>query len=50
MHVKKCTVCNLKIDENNSKKDRNICKNCYKINRKKIKNREKKSKQKLMTL
>ena len=35
MGVKKCTVCNIKIDEDNCKKDRNICKNCYNINRKK---------------
>ena len=34
MDVKKCTVCNMKIDEDNCKKDRNICKNCYNINRK----------------
>ena len=44
MDVKKCTVCNIKIDEDNCKKDRNICKNCYNINRKKHKNNEKKSK------
>ena len=35
MDVKKCTVCNTKIDEDNYKKDRNICKSCYNINRKK---------------
>ena len=35
MGVKKCTLCNIKIDEDNSKKDRNICKKCYTINRKK---------------
>ena len=35
MDVKKCTVCNIKIDEDNYKNDRNICKNCYNINRKK---------------
>ena len=35
MDVKKCTVCNIKIDEDNYKKDRSICKNCYNINRKK---------------
>ena len=35
MDVKKCTVCNIKVDEDNYKKDRNICKNCYNINRKK---------------
>ena len=35
MDDKKCTVCNIKIDEDNFKKDRNICKNCYKNNRKK---------------
>ena len=42
MNVKKCTVCNIKIDEDNCKKDRNICKNCYNINRKKYNNKEKK--------
>ena len=36
MDVKKCTVCNIKIDEDNCKKDRNICKNCYNINKKNI--------------
>ena len=35
MDVKKCTVCNIKIDEDIYKKDRNICKSCYNINRKK---------------
>ena len=35
MDVKNCTVCNIKIDEDNYKKDRNICKNCYNMNRKK---------------
>ena len=35
MDVKKCTVCNIKIDEDNYKKDRNICRKCYNINRKK---------------
>ena len=35
MNVKKCTVCNINIDDDNCKKDRNICKNCYNINRKK---------------
>ena len=35
MDVKKCTVCNIKIDEDKYKKDGNICKNCYNINRKK---------------
>ena len=35
MDVKKCTVCNIKIDEDKYKKDRSICKNCYNINRKK---------------
>ena len=44
MDVKKCTVCNIKIDEDNCKKDRNICKNCYNINRKKYSNNEKKRK------
>ena len=41
MYVKKCTVCNIKIDEDNYKKDRSICKNCYKINRKKLKSNKK---------
>ena len=44
MDFKKCTVCNIKIDEDNCKKDRNICKNCYNINRKKYNNKEKKRK------
>ena len=35
MDVKNCTVCNIMIDEDNCKKDRNICKNCYNKNRKK---------------
>ena len=35
MDVKKSVVCNIKIDEDKFRKDRNICKNCYKINRKK---------------
>ena len=35
MDVKKSVVCNIKIDEDNFRKDRNICKNCYNINRKK---------------
>ena len=35
MNVKKCTVCNIEIDEDNYKKDRSVCKNCYNINRKK---------------
>ena len=38
MDVKKCTVCNIIIDEGDYKKDRNICKNCYNINRKKYNN------------
>ena len=44
MDVKKCTVCNIKIDEDNCKKDRNICRNCYNINRKKYTINEKKRK------
>ena len=44
MDVKKCTVCNIKIDEDDCKKDRNICKKCYNINRKKYNNKEKKRK------
>ena len=35
MDVKKCFVCKIKIDKDNYKKDRNICKNCYNMNRKK---------------
>ena len=38
MNVEKCIVCNIEIDEDNCKKDRNICKECYNINRKKNKN------------
>ena len=44
MDVKKCTVCNIKIDEDNCKKDRYICKKCYNINRKKYIINEKKRK------
>ena len=44
MDVKKCTVCNIKIDGDKFKKDRNICKNCYIIIRKKYNNNEKKRK------
>ena len=44
MDVKKCTVCNIEIDEYNCKKGRNICKICYNINRKKYNNKEKKRK------
>ena len=44
MDVKKCTVCNIEIDEDNCKKDRNICKICYNINRKKYNINEKKRK------
>ena len=44
MNVKKCTVCNIEIDEDNCKKDRNICKNFYNINRKKYNKNEKKRK------
>ena len=44
MDVKKCTVCNLKIKEDNCKKDRNICKNFYNINRKEYTINEKKRK------
>ena len=35
MNVKKCTVCNKTIDEDKYRKDRNICKFCYNIDRKK---------------
>ena len=41
MKVKKCTVCNIEIDGDNCKKDRNICKTCYKINRIKYNNEKK---------
>ena len=34
MKVKKCIVCNIKIDEDSCKKHRNICKNCYDIKKK----------------
>ena len=44
MDVKKCTVCNILIDEGNCKKDRNICKSCYNINIKKYTINEKKRK------
>ena len=40
MDVKKCTVCDIKIDVDNCKKDRNICKNCYNMNRKKYNNKK----------
>ena len=42
MNDKKCIVCSIKIDDDNCKKDRKICKNCYNINRKKHNNKEKK--------
>ena len=41
MDVKKCTVCNIKIDEDNYKRDRNICRSCYNTNRKKYNNNNK---------
>ena len=44
MKVKKSTVCTLQINEDNCRKDRNICNNCYNINRKKYNNNEKKKK------
>ena len=44
MDVKKCTVCSIEIDEYNCKKDRNICKFCYNINRKKYNSKEKNKK------
>ena len=37
MDVKKCTVCNIKIDKDKYKKDRKTCTNCYSFNRKNIK-------------
>ena len=44
MNVTNCSVCNIKIDEDNCKKDRNICKICYNLNRKKYNNKVKKRK------
>ena len=44
MDVKKCTVCNILIDEDSCKKDRIICKICYNLNRKKYTINEKKRK------
>ena len=44
MNVKKCTASNIEIDEDNCRKDRNICKNCYNKNRKIYNNNEKKRK------
>ena len=44
MDFKKCTVCNVKRDEDNCKKDRNICKNCYNISRQKYNNNKNKRK------
>ena len=41
MDVKKCTVCNIKIDVDKCKKDRNICRICYNVNRKKYNNSNK---------
>ena len=41
MDVKKCTVCNIKIDVDNCKKDRNICRICNNVNRKKYNNNNK---------
>ena len=37
MDVKKCIVCKIKKDKDSYKKDRNICKNCYNMNRKRYK-------------
>ena len=44
MDVKKCTVCDIKLDVDNCKKDRNICNNCYNMNRKKYNNKKKENK------
>ena len=44
MYVKKCTVCNIKIDKDKSMKDRSRCKNCYNMNRKKDNNNKKEKK------
>ena len=49
MDVKKCTVCNIEIDEYNCNKDRNICKICYNTNRKKY-NNNKGKKENMITL
>ena len=38
MDIKKSTVCEIKTVENKFKKGRNLCENCYKINRKKFNN------------
>ena len=35
MDVKKCTVCNIKVDKDKNRQDRKICVNCYNENRKK---------------
>ena len=42
MNIEKCTVCNIELDEDNCKKDRNICKNCYIKNTKNYNKNEKK--------
>ena len=44
MDVRECTVCNIMIDEDNCKKDRNVCNNCYNRNRKNYTINEKKRK------
>ena len=38
---KNCTLCNMKLDINNYKKDRTICKECYNKNRRKKLNEQK---------
>ena len=38
---KNCTLCNMKLDINNYKKDRTICKECYNMNRRKKLNKQK---------
>ena len=38
---KNCTLCNMKLDINNYKKDRSICKECYNKNRRKKFNEQK---------
>ena len=38
---KNCTLCNMKLDINNHKKDRTICKECYNKNRRKKFNEQK---------
>ena len=41
MNVKKCIVCNIRIDKENYQKNRTISENCYNNNTKKYKNNNK---------